>query len=62
MPLTISLAIVQLATRVIELRVKHYEVNPELLKQDADNALLWGEWGQRLMKAVDRLFDAIGED
>ena len=61
-PLAIAAMIVQLATKIIELRIIHYQHNPELAKQDADNAALLGAWGQKLLTAVERLFDALDSE
>ena len=55
-PLAISAMIVQLATKIIELRLEHYKVKPELREQDAENAVILGTWGNKLLKAVERLF------
>jgi len=58
-PLLIASMIVELAIKIIDLRLRHYEVRPELIEQDAANAELLGSWGQKLLTAVEKLFDAM---
>jgi hypothetical protein len=58
-PLAIATLGVQLAIKIIDLRLKHYEVNPELAVQDAANAEQLAKWGNMLGKAITKLFDAM---
>lgn len=52
----LGIAAMQMTARIIELRLEHYKENPELRKQDAANAEIWGRWGQKLLTLIDRLF------
>ena len=58
-PLAIAALIVQLAIKIIDLRLEHYKVRPELLEQDAASATLLAEWGAKLLKVVERLFTEL---
>ena len=56
-PFTVlGIAAMEMTARIIELRLEHYKENPELRKQDAANAEIWGRWGRKLMLLIDRLF------
>lgn len=58
----VSTAALQLIARAIELRLEHYKVNPKLREQDAENAEIWGRWGNQVLKVLDRLFGELGLD
>ncbi|MGB0973006.1 MAG: hypothetical protein ACPGVG_18930 [Mycobacterium sp.] len=56
----VALPALTLITRIIEMRLEHYKVNPELRKQDAANAEIWGKWGQRVLKALEKMGEELG--
>lgn len=64
--MTPFIAVTTVALRVIagaiELRLEQYKARPELRDLDAENALLFGKWGQMVLKALVRLFEELDLD
>ena len=56
-----SIAVVELSTQIIRLRIMHYEANPALLVLDAESAEKLAEWGLELLGVVEGLVTLLKE-
>lgn len=57
-----ALAIVECATQAMKMRMKLWEVNPELLRLDAAGAEELARLGSELLKVVTQLGDTLQPD
>lgn len=60
--LAVTTPVLMVLARAMELRLEHYKEKPELRKLDAENALLFGQWGQMVLKLLLRMFRELDLD